>query len=229
MIFTPEERRALLALLALLLLGQAVAVWEEHRRTQPDAELSAWLERLTAARADTAAAGRVSGVDGDSASDPGGGQGREAPGSSSRTEEPGTSAAPRSDAPADDPSEPTDRWSATDSARVEPAAAIPPGVLERGRLLLNAASAPDLEELPGIGPEMAQRILDDRRRRGPFRTPEDLRRVPGIGPKKLARIAPLVTCQPGPSLPAAPRGSGADSARAVHPRPAATSNPAGGS
>jgi competence ComEA-like helix-hairpin-helix protein len=52
-IFTPEERRALLALLALLLLGQLVAIWEEHRRQHPDRELGLWLTRLAQARGDS--------------------------------------------------------------------------------------------------------------------------------------------------------------------------------
>jgi competence protein ComEA len=49
--------------------------------------------------------------------------------------------------------------------------------------------------LPGIGPELAQRIVADRQARGPFRRVEDLRRVRGIGPKTLERmrvyLAPL--------------------------------------
>jgi competence ComEA-like helix-hairpin-helix protein len=54
-IFTPEERRALLALLALLIFGQAVSLWEEHRRAHPDRELGEWLTRLALARGDSAA------------------------------------------------------------------------------------------------------------------------------------------------------------------------------
>lgn len=80
----------------------------------------------------------------------------------------------------------------------EPAAS-PPDTATRGgyaldgRLDLNRASAEELESLPGVGPKMAARILEDRVRRGRFRTPRDLGRVKGIGPKTLARLLPLVT------------------------------------
>jgi competence protein ComEA len=57
---------------------------------------------------------------------------------------------------------------------------------------VNTATAAQLQTLPGIGPKMAERILDARARQ-PFRTVEDLRRVSGIGPKTLERLRPLVT------------------------------------
>jgi competence protein ComEA len=60
---------------------------------------------------------------------------------------------------------------------------------------VNQAAWPELALLPGIGPELAQRIVADRQARGPFRRVEDLRRVRGIGPKTLERmrvyLAPL--------------------------------------
>lgn len=53
---------------------------------------------------------------------------------------------------------------------------------------LNRAVLEELESLPGIGPTLARRILESRRREGPFRKAEDLLRVKGIGPATLARL-----------------------------------------
>ena len=57
-----------------------------------------------------------------------------------------------------------------------------------GPLDPNLASAAELEALPGIGPALAQRIVDDREARGPFASTAELARVPGIGPVRLAAI-----------------------------------------
>ena len=56
---------------------------------------------------------------------------------------------------------------------------------------VNAASVDDLMRLPGIGKEMAQRMIAARTER-PFRTLDDLKRVKGIGPKTLEKLAPFV-------------------------------------
>ncbi len=57
---------------------------------------------------------------------------------------------------------------------------------------LNAATADQLAELPGIGPELAARIVRHRTQNGPFRSVEALEAVPGIGPKRLAQVRPHV-------------------------------------
>jgi competence protein ComEA len=60
---------------------------------------------------------------------------------------------------------------------------------------LNRASASDLQRLPGIGPTIAQRIVEARERR-PFTKLEDLRKVGGIGAVKLEQVRPFVTVGP---------------------------------
>lgn len=57
-----------------------------------------------------------------------------------------------------------------------------------GQIALNSASSAELEQLPGIGPALAKRILEERARQGRFATPEDLLAVKGIGEKKLKTI-----------------------------------------
>ena len=61
-----------------------------------------------------------------------------------------------------------------------------------GPLALNRASAKDLEELPGVGPVLAERIVAYREQNGPFAEVEDLLQVGGIGEAKLASIRDLV-------------------------------------
>ncbi len=56
---------------------------------------------------------------------------------------------------------------------------------------INSASAGDLQQLPGIGPALAQRIVETRSR-GRFTSVEDLLRVPGIGKAKLAKLRDYV-------------------------------------
>jgi len=60
----------------------------------------------------------------------------------------------------------------------------------------NRADEATLQTLPGVGPVLARRIVESRRRR-PFRTVEDLTRVKGIGPASLARLRDRVTLPPG--------------------------------
>lgn len=58
---------------------------------------------------------------------------------------------------------------------------------------LNSATSVQLEELPGIGPALAEAIITERTRRGGFRSVNELRDVRGIGEKRFADLADLVT------------------------------------
>lgn len=68
------------------------------------------------------------------------------------------------------------------------------GGSQQGKLInLNSATVADLETLPGIGPSLAQRIIDYREKNGGFRRVEDLLEVAGIGPKKFEELRDAVT------------------------------------
>lgn len=58
---------------------------------------------------------------------------------------------------------------------------------------INAASAEELADLPGIGEVLARRIVDYRTANGPFETVEELLSVSGIGEKKLAGLEGRIT------------------------------------
>ncbi|NIM52546.1 MAG: hypothetical protein GTO22_25415 [Gemmatimonadales bacterium] len=57
-----------------------------------------------------------------------------------------------------------------------------------GIVTINTATVEELAQLPGIGRVRAQAIVEDRRRRGPFRRLEDLVRVRGIGSATVERL-----------------------------------------
>ncbi|MFC0678242.1 helix-hairpin-helix domain-containing protein [Lysobacter korlensis] len=62
-----------------------------------------------------------------------------------------------------------------------------------GLVNLNTADAAELETLPGLGPELAGRIVEWRTQHGPFSSVDDLLNVTGIGAKTLSALADLVT------------------------------------
>jgi competence protein ComEA len=61
-----------------------------------------------------------------------------------------------------------------------------------GPVDLNTASASDLDALPGIGPVLAQRVIDWRTTHGAFTSVDELRQISGLGGKKFDALAPLV-------------------------------------
>ena len=65
---------------------------------------------------------------------------------------------------------------------------------EPGPLDINSAAAEELSALPGIGVELAERIVEYRAVNGEFQSVEDLDGVPGIGAGKIEAIRSLVFC-----------------------------------
>ena len=75
-----------------------------------------------------------------------------------------------------------------------PPGSSPVGVPAAGaKVSLANATVDQLDELPGIGPVTAQKIVDWRSTHGPFRSVDDLDAVPGIGPARIEQLRDLVT------------------------------------
>lgn len=61
---------------------------------------------------------------------------------------------------------------------------------------VNSAESRELALLPGVGPVLANRIVENRVRLGPFRRVDDLGRVHGIGPKTLQQVSHICIVDP---------------------------------
>lgn len=79
--------------------------------------------------------------------------------------------------------------SQNDDSLSVPSIALKPGISASGKININRATAEELDEhLDGIGPTLAQRIVDYRNEHGLFRRTEDLQNVNGIGEKRFAEM-----------------------------------------
>ena len=84
-------------------------------------------------------------------------------------------------------------------ARARPSGAVPggttpsDGVVPVGPISLSSATIEEFDELPGVGPITAQKIVDYRAEHGPFASVDDLDAVPGIGPTRIEQLRDLVT------------------------------------
>ena len=98
----------------------------------------------------------------------------------------------RTPAPARRP-EPRLRPKRTSAVTSVPVTAGSPVSTVPSKVNINTATASQLDELPGVGPSTANRIIAYRQSKGPFSKVEDLLNVPGIGPAKLDAMRPMVT------------------------------------
>ena len=64
---------------------------------------------------------------------------------------------------------------------------------ESPKIDLNTATLSQLDSLPGIGPVIAERILELREKSGPYKRIEDLMNIRGIGEKKFLKLKDLIT------------------------------------
>jgi competence protein ComEA len=81
--------------------------------------------------------------------------------------------------------------SSTSSSSALSSVGVEPGPAQK--VSLATATAEQLDELPGVGPVTAQKILDYRAEQGFIRSVEDLDAIPGIGPARIEQLRDLVT------------------------------------
>ncbi len=70
---------------------------------------------------------------------------------------------------------------------------LTPVLAASGKININSATSEQLSEIKGIGPSLAERIIEFRNQNGPFNAIDELLMVKGIGPKLLDKIKPMLT------------------------------------
>ena len=81
---------------------------------------------------------------------------------------------------------------ATQVPAASPVTAAAPAKAD-SKVNLNRASADELQALPGVGPVLAQRMVEWRKAHGRYRTVDDLQEVKGIGKKRMEQLRSFVT------------------------------------
>lgn len=72
---------------------------------------------------------------------------------------------------------------------------LSPSSQRGGKVNINTATAEELDTLPGVGPAIAQRIIDYRTVHGPFQSIEDIKNVRGIGDATFEELKDKITVQ----------------------------------
>jgi competence ComEA-like helix-hairpin-helix protein len=94
---------------------------------------------------------------------------------------------------------------------------------------LNTATGAELQQVPGIGPATADKILKMRKSYGPFKSVDDLRAIKGIGPKRMEKMRKYITVGRTPAPPKATSSAATSSISKTQPHAppkASNQNPA---
>lgn len=165
--FTPQEIKALLFLLAALLVGSGITI---YKRQHPDFAPELVFNRSPSSSSEY------------------GNQSDEASRDTSHPISRSSSAALATDLNVQRPLSQNESQSQVPQSGILPVQRDP----STRKIDLNSASASELELLPHIGPVLSQRIVNYRKTRGKFRRIEDLMRVSGIGEKTFEKIKDLI-------------------------------------
>jgi competence ComEA-like helix-hairpin-helix protein len=82
---------------------------------------------------------------------------------------------------------------------------------------INSAKSEELQQVPGIGPSTAEKILQMRKSYGPFKSVDDLKAVRGLGPKRLEKMRKYLTAGKFTPNSAKPPTPGKSTVRAPQP------------
>ena len=74
-----------------------------------------------------------------------------------------------------------------------PMGTMAPGHAGHEMVNINTASVAQLEQLPGIGPKMAEEIVKHREAKGPFKSVDEVKNVKGIGDQKFEAVKGMIT------------------------------------
>ncbi len=101
------------------------------------------------------------------------------------------------------------------AASVDAAKKIPPAK----PVNLNTATSEQLQQVPGIGPVTADKILKMRKYNGPFHSVDDLRAIRGIGPKRLEKMRKYLTVGKAAAVKSVPAAQPAPSVKQTPDKP----------